>query len=257
MGANVTALVTPPLPSTATLTLLQTRPDLTLLAQWARATGQSALRDDLGYALHAAARAALGELAPKPFALVQRPQQQPMLVGYTATAPEALSRAAAFSAADPLAAQALGLAQLQCRALPEDWRVGERLRFEVRTAPVVRSRAQAGGGYPEIDAAHHPSFGGEGVDREAAYAAWLARELARDGAAELLSCELHAHRLADIARRASRDGGLRQTRRCLLPDVSLRGVLEVRDGAFFHRLLARGVGRHRAFGFGCLLLSPA
>jgi CRISPR system Cascade subunit CasE len=215
------------------LTLLQTRPDLGLLFKWAHATDQAALRDDLGYALHAAARAALGELAPKPFVLVQRPQAPALFVGYSAADPAALDR-----------------------ALPSDWRTGERLRFEVRAAPVVRSRAQPGGGYPEIDAAHHPSFGGPGIDREAAYVAWLTRELARDDAASLQCAELQAFSLQTAARRAGQAGGQRRTQRGLLPDVTLRGQLEIRDPAAFQRLLARGVGRHRAFGFGCLLLSP-
>lgn len=242
--------------ATPPLTLFQTRPDLGLLFQWAHATGQAALRDDLGYALHAAARAALGDLAPKPFVLMQRPQAPALFVGYTAADPATLDRAATFSATDPLAAQALGLATLQARTLPSDWRTGERLRFEVRTAPVVRSRAQPGGGYPEIDAAHHPSFGGPGIEREAAYIAWLTRELARDDAANLQCAELQAFSLQTSARRTGQAGGPRRTQRGLLPDVTLRGQLEVRDPAAFQRLLARGVGRHRAFGFGCLLLSP-
>ena len=242
--------------STPRLTLLQTRPDLALLFQWAQATGQAALRDDPGYALHAAARAALGEFAPKPFVLVQRPQAPALFVGYTAADPADLERAAAFSTVDPLATHALGLASLQARALPSDWCVGERLRFEVRAAPVVRSRAQPGGGYPEIDAAHHPSFGGPGIDREAAYVSWLTRELARDDAAGLQSAGLQAFSLQTTARRAFQADGPRRTQRGLLPDVTLRGLLEVRDPAAFQRLLARGVGRHRAFGFGCLLLAP-
>jgi CRISPR system Cascade subunit CasE len=237
------------------LTLLQTQPDLNLLFQWASSTGQAALRDDLGYALHASARAVLGTFAPKPFALMQRPHGPAVFVGYTVAEPEALDRAAAFSATDPLAADALGLGTLRCRRLPDDWRVGERLRFEVRAAPVVRSRIQPGGGYPEIDVARHPSFGGEGVDREQAYIAWLAREVARGGAAVLRHAELAAFTLSLASRRASAEGGRRDTRRGMLPDVLFKGELEVCDREAFHRLLARGIGRHRAFGFGCLLLS--
>ena len=41
------------------------------------------------------------------------------------------------------------------------------------------------------------------------------------------------------------------------PDAVLAGVLEVTDGEAFAALLRRGVGRHRAFGFGMLLLRPA
>ena len=41
------------------------------------------------------------------------------------------------------------------------------------------------------------------------------------------------------------------------PDALLKGHLRVRDSADFAKLLTRGVGRHRAFGFGMLLLSRA
>ena len=41
-----------------------------------------------------------------------------------------------------------------------------------------------------------------------------------------------------------------------VPDAWLRGHLEIRDGEAFSALLQRGVGRHRAFGYGCLLIAP-
>jgi CRISPR system Cascade subunit CasE len=40
------------------------------------------------------------------------------------------------------------------------------------------------------------------------------------------------------------------------PDVTFTGTLTVTDPTAFSALLARGVGRHRAFGFGMLLLRP-
>jgi CRISPR system Cascade subunit CasE len=40
------------------------------------------------------------------------------------------------------------------------------------------------------------------------------------------------------------------------PDVTLRGRLSITDSAAFADLLRRGVGRHKAFGFGMLLLRP-
>ena len=40
-------------------------------------------------------------------------------------------------------------------------------------------------------------------------------------------------------------------------EAVFEGTLEVRDTASFQGLLARGVGRHRAFGFGMLLLRPS
>ena len=41
------------------------------------------------------------------------------------------------------------------------------------------------------------------------------------------------------------------------PDAVMRGVLTITDAAAFTALLAQGIGRHRAYGYGMLLLRPA
>lgn len=40
------------------------------------------------------------------------------------------------------------------------------------------------------------------------------------------------------------------------PAALLQGEMIIQDGDQFQALLARGIGRHRAFGFGMLLLKP-
>jgi len=58
-------------------------------------------------------------------------------------------------------------------------------------------------------------------------------------------------------RRTSREDDRRRASRAIDgPDVTFTGTLEVTDSAAFSALLARGLGRHRAFGFGMLLLAP-
>lgn len=249
--------------STPPLHLLRLMPDMAALARWVAATGQRALEQDTGYALHAALCAAFGHAAPKPFALLERPGSL-QLIGYSRQPAELLERALSQAdISDPGAAAALGLSQPQSaviRPLPSNWRAGEQLSFEVRVAPVVRSRRQAGGGYPEVDVAFHPEFATSVLgDREAAHRAWLARELGRAGAASLVSARALSFRLSPIARRHAEAGGQRSGRKTqsgLLPDLTVRGQLQVKDPAAFDALLARGLGRHRSFGFGCLLLAP-
>jgi CRISPR system Cascade subunit CasE len=248
------------------LRLLRLVPDLQALARWVAAGGQSALREDTGYALHAALRACLGTAAPKPFALVERPGSV-QLIGYSAHEAATLERAVSMAAtSDPLAAVAIGLspeggdAGLSIRTMPSKWRRGEQLSFEARVAPVVRSRDPASGpGYPEIDAAFHRDFAGADFgDRAAAHGRWLARELGRGGAAEMLGHRVTAFRLSPMARRSQRENATaRRTSRGLLPDLTVRGQLRVGDSDAFCALLARGLGRHRSFGYGCLLIAPA
>ncbi len=253
-------LATPP------LLLLRLLPDLAALGRWAAASGQRALRDDTGYALHAAMNAILGSSAPKPFALLQRPGSV-QLIGYTAQSEGAVQAALDMAATtDPGAAAALGLheaAGAVLKPMPVHWQPGQTLSFEVRVAPVVRSRAAAaasGGRYPEIDAAWHPDFAGDFPgDRESAHTKWLAQELARGGAATMLTHRAVAFALTPMARRSqhSAEGrGQRNNHQGLLPDLTVRGQLRVDDDLAFQALLARGLGRHRSFGFGCLLLAP-
>lgn len=255
------------------LLLIRSKPDMAALARWAARSGQRALRDDRGYALHAASLATMGVLAPKPFALIER-QQTTEFIGYRrAQRDDVLQALELGRLAEPEAAQALGLNEperTQVVAMPNGWRQGQRLSFDVRIAPVVRSRTKDGH-YPEVDAAFHPAFGeslaladegtteGEGQEdgREAAHGRWLARELGRNGAASLLTWRPRAFQLTSIARRLRPEAdGERRTRPGLLPDLTVTGVLAIDDPPAFDRLIERGLGRHRSFGFGCLLLAP-
>ena len=80
---------------------------------------------------------------------------------------------------------------------------------------------------------------------------WLAEHLA--GAARLLDCRLEAFARTQVARR----DGTRRLRWIEGPDAVISGTLEVAGPEAFGQRLARGIGRHRAFGFGMLLLRPA
>jgi CRISPR system Cascade subunit CasE len=52
-------------------------------------------------------------------------------------------------------------------------------------------------------------------------------------------------------------GEVRHSRLVNGPDAVLAGQLRVTSPDAFAQLLANGLGRHRAFGFGLLLLRPA
>jgi CRISPR system Cascade subunit CasE len=244
------------------LNLLRMQPDPRALAAWAASAGQRALLADTGYALHAACKAVLGVAAPKPFYLRTRNGLQE-LIGYTSAAAVDILRAVQLSLDTSDAAAALGAESLVIKTMPDNWRPGERFSFETRVAPVLRSRAQERGRYVEVDAAYHPQCcGATPGDRQAAYQQWLQTELARAGAAELLTMRTHSFALTAMARRNQAPSNQQHTTqrhvvRGLLPDLCVRGELRVQDPTAFHALLARGLGRHRSFGFGCLLLAPA
>lgn len=237
------------------LTLINLMPDREAFARWSarRAPGgrdqEAAGLQDTGYAWHGLLKRAFGSDAPKPF--VDRiPLRSNQLLGYVDCA------AASFSPhpdLDSLAARALGLETLRTSELPTSWHEGQELSFDVRVRPVVRTRAHARSGRnDEMDAAVHAALRDSSVEREQAYREWLQRELDRDAAARLQKMKTIAFRRTRVVRR--RQDAQRKSVSIEGPDLWVSGRLVVNSPDAFTALLRRGLGRHRAFGFGCLLV---
>jgi CRISPR system Cascade subunit CasE len=239
-----------------TLYMLQLTPDLPKLIRWAEEQHLLHARheDDLGYALHALLRAAFDTLAPTPFALVRYAELPAKLLAYSAHGAAAFrDQAATF--ADPEVAAAVGLAGLVDKQMPDRFVAGRRLGFTLRARPIVRidrngnrSRTQERDAFLAAIAGTEPSVG---PSRGEAYQTWLIRRLA-DGGAHLERLVLDAFRLTTTLRRDK----ARKLHAFVGPDATFSGELSVTDPDRFASLLAHGVGRHRAFGFGMLLLKP-
>ena len=230
------------------LHLVSLRPDLARFSRWAVEQGLLHSGVDDGYAWHALLAAAFGDLAPKPFAVRERTDGIELL-GYVSSDP----RQALGFGQDSAVLDAIAPDTLRVRAQTET-----RLSFQVRVRPVVRSRGGQGrGNGRELDAAVHAQRADAGIARMDAYAAWLAGELARDGASKLQAMRPERFRRSKVLRKGHGEGeGARPQVTVEGPDLTAVGHLKVQDGAAFCRLLARGLGRHRAFGFGCLLIAP-
>lgn len=246
------------------LYLLRTCPDPRRLAAWAARYRLLQPQGDLGYALHALLRAAFGEQAPQPFRHLDARQG---LLAYTRLTPDEMRRHVAT--VDSSVGAALGLDATaehygySLRAFPTAWPVGHVLRFEVRVRPVIR----AGRTGNERDAflAAVESSGGAPVDRGTVYLRWLKDQLHPrpdasaapwQGAVEIVDARLESFRLLNVMRQTQAGSAGEQRRRHTVsgPEAVLSGRLRVADSDAFAQLLARGVGRHRAFGFGMLLL---
>ena len=215
------------------------------------------------------------------------------VLGYSARDGAAL-RAHAQAFADPRAFEACDWSTFASKPMPATFERGMRLGFAARVAPFVRTRTPGPdpakldtSGKPkarEVDAflaacwqatasitlskqADAGALAGPRVpvDREQVYREWLTRELARDGASTLESAQLVSFQRAPLIRRTQAtpsvllggQGEQRAAHRLERPDARMQGTLTVADPAAFRALLARGLGRHRAFGFGMLLLRPA
>ena len=235
------------------------------LAAWSRAAAIPG--DDAGYLLHAALRAAFGMLAPQPFASFAGDAARPLkILGY-GTADEEALRAALETPREPILAKLFPARSIHSKLMPTSYRAGAVYAFEVRACPIVRTRRPDGSGSRELDVFLHRCLAmpDEPLRRETVYVEWLQAKLA-EGGGRATAARVHRLDQAPLVRRrhgmaadgparrlSAHGGGRRAARR---PDVTFRGVLEVIDPERFAGTLARGVGRHRAFGYGMLLLRP-
>jgi len=237
---------------TTPLYMVELRLDSAALIRFAQNQGLNTHKDeDLGYVTHAWLRDMFGDLAPKPFRLLQdrRNLKPTRLLGFSTHDGERLKEYAQTYAL-PLAAQVCSQSDgVATKPMPETWTVGRKLGFELLACPISRL------GRNEDDVyRRHVRQCEENTQtpeaRATIYRHWLENQLAQAGVLEDFS--LGGFRVTRLLRKG---GDAR--RDFLAPQALFTGVVKVRDGAAFNALLARGVGRHRAFGFGMLLLRPA
>ncbi len=249
----------------ADLRLVRLELDAARLAREGAAAGLPIRQEDLGFLVHSTLAGLFGEGTVQPFRVLDETARQVSVLGYTHRREEELREHAA-TYADPARYAACHWDGLASKPVPE-LAAGRRLGFELRASPVVRLAvdievAGKDGGEPqsyragsEVDVWVHRRFIAHetaAVDRETAYAEWLRERL---GAGAVVGAvRLDRFRRVRLVRRGHSTP--RKSRVLERPEALLRGDLEVRDSEAFRQLLARGVGRHRAFGFGMLLLRP-
>lgn len=225
------------------------------LIRFARTHGLLASRDDdFGYVLHAWLKAMFAEVSPKPFYFDTK---HSLFYGYSGTDAETLiENARAF--ADPVAHRVLAEGSLAGKPMPQQWRIGKRLEMHVRACPVTRKastekdvflraldRWEENGANPE-----------EKPVRAQIYRKWFEEQI--DPGILLIehvSVEGMRARGAWLRRsKASNHPGLRVVER---PEAHFRAVVTIRNAEGFAKMLTRGIGRHRSFGFGMIRLMPA
>ncbi|MGE0373343.1 MAG: type I-E CRISPR-associated protein Cas6/Cse3/CasE [Gammaproteobacteria bacterium] len=201
-----------------------------------------------GYVLHAWLAAVFGTHAPKPFHWDDRRQQ---LLGYCGQPAQALlDHAQAF--AQPQDWAVLEPDSLVGKPMPNAWRAGQRVQAEVRVCPVTRRDD----GEKDVFLRAVDRLGDAVPPRGEVYAEWFRRQWGQ--AVTFDHLELLGHSRVRLLRRGriGAEGG-RAARPVQRPQATFSAVLTVHDGETFGHLLQRGIGRHRAFGYGMVLLRPA
>ena len=227
--------------------------DLKPFRQWAARRG---FGGDEGRALHHLLVETFGRGALRPFRLMVAPGVRgATLYAYTTSDRASLGQTARESGLpDTLAV--CDPARLAVKAMPESWSRGRRLAFDLRARPVRRLLKPAGV-FPkgaEVDAFLVAALRrfpdgppqSDRIERESAYLQWLSERLGTAAVVKRV-------RIARLERRSVQRGG----KGLEGPDVTFHGELVVADAVGFAETLARGVGRHAAYGYGMLLLRPA
>ena len=218
---------------------------------------------DEGRALHHLVDEALGPGLLRPFRLLVPPRRATgYLYAYSRCNAEELAvRARCYALPDHLAV--LRVEAMQSKTMPGEWRVGQKLGFDLRARPVRRLTGEletaSGRTYragAELDAfllevltefaADPDGMKKAGRTREAVYLDWLSDRLAPWATLDRACSRLTGFRRG----RAARNGGVEG------PDSTIQGTVTISDASGFDELLERGVGRHCAYGYGMMLLRP-
>ena len=245
-----------------TLNLVRIPIDTSKLARWADVRGWVRRRGhhstfDEGRALHHLVTEALGPGVFKAFRLLVASRKTVgNLYAYSLSDADAL-RSATATHAMPEHLAVLRPELIESKPMPSNWHEGQQLGFDVRVRPVRRLRAEIeipdGRFSPgaEVDAflvyaLRQPPDAARGK-REPVYLSWLAEQLAPAATLVWEHSRLARFRRVRVARTGQGPEG---------PDATIHGNLIIADAHKFASLLARGAGRHRAYGYGMLLLRP-
>lgn len=229
------------------LHLIRLRVNTPALMRFARDQGLLREREDgFGYTLHAWLAATFGTRAPKPFRFDEGRAE---LLGYAAhPASDLAAHAADF--AMPQAIAALYPDSLVSKPMPANWPNGKRVQLHVSACPVSRKDGRE----KDIYLRALDRWVENAPSREEVYLGWMRRHIEHAVQIERIEIAglMQRHRLL----RPDRSSESRRLHTLERPRVNFLAEVSIGNGQAFQQLLARGVGRHRAFGFGMILLAP-
>ncbi len=218
------------------------------LLRFAAEQGVKQEDETLGYTLHAWFAALFGDQSPKPFCYFDRKHEA--LAYASQDAARLLAHAKAF--ATPQAWAALDPDGVVSKPMPATWREGQRLRLEALVCPVSRKDDEEKDLY--LRALDRLNENEAAPTRAEVYRQWFLRKL--DGAVRVEALELLGMSARVRMLRRFRGGGANHLRVVERPQALFAAEVSVADPQRFAALIARGIGRHRAFGFGMVLLAP-
>ena len=247
------------------------------LATLRETMARQGIANDEGLALHHFLSETFGKGLVQPFRLMPGRKNAPTasLYGYSTKGKDEL-KATADICALPEMKKILGLDTLESKIMPTMFEAGKHLGFDVRVRPVRRLKSPLAAesrqarrnqikGEPvkpftagsEVDAfllermrlnlELDVTITAELPTREQVYQTWLASRFGDAVELDHKTCRMARYERRIVSRGDKERSG---------PDVTIQGELLVKDPQRLANLIAKGVGRHTAYGYGMLLLRP-
>lgn len=237
------------------LFMIQMWLDVRRLVELGRALHLRVEQVDDNYITHCALRELFGDHTPGPFSVENNSGRYLRVLAYSSLPIDDL-QVAAQSFASPMVYQIPDWSRLVSKPMPSAFPPGTRLGFELRVCPVIRKSSAGKYNKPgaEVDAFLSRVWEVDDpkvmLNREDVYREWLTNQFTRSDAATLQSVQLKRFSLERMFRRNHDQH--RQATPIKRPAATMTGDLEVTNDGKFIAFLRRGIGRHRAFGFGML-----
>ena len=245
---------------TESLNMIQVPVDSVMLHHWAQTRGFT----DLDHATHCLLTETFQDKAPRPYRMMLAANtKRANLLGYTQHSAQEISEAAKQHATQ-LVRRVINCNDIQEKPVPSDWQEGESLAFQVRLCPSRRAiknkpdytrLANTANPPNEQDAyLYHLNICTENQltpkSGQEVYVEWLHERIAKQSGATLNtdSCQLRSYNKLQAQRKTN--GPL-----YLLSEAVIAGSMTVTDPEWFQKILANGVGRHKAYGFGMIMLT--
>jgi len=208
---------------------------------------------DVGYLVHCYLTELFGPLKPQPFVITRTIGPWLEVLGYSQYDHHTLRKQAEKNPKKDLLS-AVRWDNFFSKKMPDSFPAGKQLSFQLRICPVERKARGCVQHRPgaEIDVFLSVVERKQVIpSREEVYTEWIKKKLEETGAVKCLSLRLLGFRRSLFIRRDN----LRRFKTLERPDAICQGRMEIKNSEAFQDLLGKGLGRHRCFGFGMLLLT--
>lgn len=208
---------------------------------------------DTGYLVHSALKELFGKHAPSPFAIMENNDKGLEVLSYADCSHERLRDYIRESSPDYLK-KSIHQGLILSKKMPEVFPRGQSFNYRVRLCPVIRkargSGPKAGSEMDVFLTEVEKNRKGAGLNREEIYKEWFEKTIRRKECAECQTVRIAGMKLDKFIRRDRE----RKAKTVLRPNVVFEGIWTVTKPDSFRDLIRRGIGRHKAFGFGMVLL---